>query len=350
MLSALASNALTAKVHALRSRRITDEQYRELLTRKSVSEICSYLQSATRYAEVLAGVQAHTIHRRQLENLIRELRFVEYGRLMAYTAVTGESFYDYFIIAAEIEQILQFIRFLIEGDPAQYGLQYPQYLKKYFRLKLDGLAAARSFSELLTALDGTDYKKWLEPCTPSDGVRIDYMDCDIALFTNYYEKINHIISRHFKGELEKELSGLFELTKELRNIRNIYRVKRYFPDTHHEELKSSLLPMIDRVSHRYIVKLAEAPSAEAFMHELNSTRIGRYFSRSEAEDIEHRENTIRSLRMIEKLYFRSEAPIAFTAYMTLSEIEVSNLITIIESKYYAVSPEETRSMLVFGRD
>jgi vacuolar-type H+-ATPase subunit C/Vma6 len=54
--------------------------------------------------------------------------------------------------------------------------------------------------------------------------------------------------------------------------------------------------------------------------------------------------------MVEKLYFRPEAPIAFVAYMALSEIEVSNLITIIESKYYAVSPEETRSMLVLGGD
>jgi len=346
MLSTLASNALTAKAHALRSKKITEEQYRDIIACKSVSDICSYLQSSTRYSEVLQGTQTRTIRRLRLENLIKELRFVEYGRLVSYAAVSGESFYGYVIIAAEIEQILQMLRYIIEGSPEKYALQYPHYLNKYFDLNLERVSAASNFDELLEALDGTDYKKWLEPCKVSG--KIDYLNCDIALFTNYYQKINNIIRKSFSGDLQRELSNLFEFTKKLRNIRNIYRVKRFFPDTPAEELNRSILPMIDRSANRDIVRLSETRNSDDFINQLKTTGVGRYFDRSDAEDIEYRENIIRSVHMAEKMNFRTEAPIVFTAYMTLSEIEVSNLITIIECKYYEVPTEEIRSMLVIG--
>ena len=65
MLSSLASNAILSKARAMYGKRLTKENYRELLNCKSVGEVAGYLKSRTAYNKVLAGINENEVHRGQ---------------------------------------------------------------------------------------------------------------------------------------------------------------------------------------------------------------------------------------------------------------------------------------------
>jgi V/A-type H+/Na+-transporting ATPase subunit C len=65
------SQALTAKVHAMYGRRLTPQNYRELVRKQSVSEVAAYLKQQTAYSPLLRDINENFIHRGQLENILR---------------------------------------------------------------------------------------------------------------------------------------------------------------------------------------------------------------------------------------------------------------------------------------
>jgi V/A-type H+-transporting ATPase subunit C len=341
-----ALNAITAKIRAMRGRRITPEQYRELLTRKSVEEIASYLLANTRYAETLAGVQVHSVHRGQLEDLIREQRYLEYAKLRRYTPQGSADFFGFFFTPVEIEQIMRMIRLLNDGEPELFELQYPRYIVPYATIDLTAISRSRSFDGLLDALRGTRYAKRLEECRHAAGSAIDYARCDTALFTQYYDGIHDIIEREYTGSTRAELNRVFGVATQLRNMVVLYRVKRYFADTPPDELNRVLLPMRNRTARRELRSLAESRDADAFVDEVKRTGLGRRLQNSDFDYIEHSESQI-NFELLTRLMYTSEAaPVCFAAYMLLCAIEASNLVKVIESAYYGLSADETMKLLV----
>ena len=63
-------SAIAAKLKAMYSKFLTRDDYEQLLERKSVNDICSYLKSTPGYGEVLEQVNERDIHRGQMEILL----------------------------------------------------------------------------------------------------------------------------------------------------------------------------------------------------------------------------------------------------------------------------------------
>lgn len=72
MLSQFSSNAILSKARAMYGKRLTAADYQALLTCQSVGEVAAYLKQRTVYAQVLSGVNELTIHRGQLESLLKK--------------------------------------------------------------------------------------------------------------------------------------------------------------------------------------------------------------------------------------------------------------------------------------
>ncbi|MDR0818002.1 MAG: V-type ATPase subunit [Oscillospiraceae bacterium] len=348
MLSTLSTNAVTAKIRAMRSRRITPDQYRELISKKSVQDLAAYLQSETRYSETLSGVQPHSIHRGQLENLLSEQRYSEDAKLMRYIPKTTPNFYEFYIVPAEIEQILKMIRLINDDTPELFALQYPRYILPFVSVDFDRISKVRDFNGLLEALSGTRYVSWLESCKPAGGGKADYATCDTAMFTRYYGQMYDIIEQSFKGDAKHTLNRIFGVTTQLRNTVVIFRVKKYFPDTSREELERRLLPMRNRTARRELLSLIDTPNSDAFVSELKRSQFSKDFENADFDYVEYRENAITNEMMTRLLYTSEDAPVCFVAYMTLSTIETNNLIKIIESVYYNLSSDETKKLLIMG--
>ena len=78
------NHAVTAKARALYGRRITPEQYKDLLRCRNVPEVASYLKSSTSYADALQNISESNIHRGQLENMLRRWNFDSYAKMYYY--------------------------------------------------------------------------------------------------------------------------------------------------------------------------------------------------------------------------------------------------------------------------
>mgnify|MGYP003379009870 CR=1 FL=1 len=75
MLSSYSNNVIAAKARGMYGKRITIEQYEELLRCRSVSEAASYLKNQTHFRYALENVNPANIHRRQLENMLTREAF-----------------------------------------------------------------------------------------------------------------------------------------------------------------------------------------------------------------------------------------------------------------------------------
>lgn len=347
MLTALSSKAIMTKAKAMYSRHLTPEQYREMINRRSVPEIAAYLKEETAYQELLSAVQPTSVHRGQLESMLRNARYNQYARLIHYDSATAGSYYRQLMGETEIEQILEMVRLINAGHPELYVTRYPAFLEHSASFSFAALAKAHSFPDVLQVLARTPYAEELRACQSSNtGERIDYTACEAALLTGYYERLEKIIDRYFRGRVRQQLHELLQTRVELYNIRCIYRVKKFFPDTNPERLRGMLLPSWKRVRGSELDALLSAQTAGQFLSLLNQSRYAKYFGEDDFLFIEYKADCISYHLARRYLHFASDAPTAFTAFMILSELELDNITTIIEGVRYGVSAEEITSMLV----
>ena len=61
------SNAVLAKARSMYGKHLTPESYDELLKKRTVNDVVSYLKSETAYGPILEGLKETSIHRGQLE-------------------------------------------------------------------------------------------------------------------------------------------------------------------------------------------------------------------------------------------------------------------------------------------
>ena len=102
MLSSFASNAILSKARAMYGKRLREENYRDLLNCKTVSEVAGYLKNRTSYSGILAGINENEVHRGQLEGKLRQKLFEDYASLCRYELSVGEHFADYLLEWLEI--------------------------------------------------------------------------------------------------------------------------------------------------------------------------------------------------------------------------------------------------------
>ena len=346
LLSSFSEKAIFTKVKAMYGRRLTDAQYRALLHRRSVAEIVTYLRDETDYADVLADTAPTAVHRQQLEHLLRKHRYLQYRTLLRYDTRRGESYYRYPISEAEIEQLLQMMLLLNFGRASDYITQYPAYLAGDTTFSLGALARVRSLDELQTQLSGTPYEPLLRKCIPPGAQQAEIPRAERTLFAALTAHYDALARRIYGTRVGDQLAEIQHTRCELLNVSLIYRTKRYYPSTPSAELQASLLPDGGRIPRRTWVQWIAAPDADAFLQLLADSPYRSYIGSGDYVFIEYAGNCIRYHLNRRYLCFAQDAPVAFTAYMTLSELEIRNITTIVEGVRYAVPSEEIQKLLI----
>ncbi|HRX92428.1 MAG TPA: V-type ATPase subunit, partial [Candidatus Izemoplasmatales bacterium] len=66
------ANAMVVKIKAIHGRLLKANDFEELSKKKSVPEIAAYLKNHPNYQDMLSDIQESSIHRGQLEGLIKK--------------------------------------------------------------------------------------------------------------------------------------------------------------------------------------------------------------------------------------------------------------------------------------
>ena len=344
MLQAFSDNAIYAKCRSFFGERLTPADYGEMMKKSSVSEVAACLKESTHYRDVLSGADEGTIHRGQLENLLRNEKFRIYERIIQYDARRDGDFYHYIYLREEIDQLINLLMYLSGGCDGEYFYRYSDYLKKHCAYDLDRVVLARSFDQLLEILAGTQYAKILEKDRPEGEDRFDLAACERNLNTYYYRSLLDTIDKEFSGETRRALHRLFLERIDAENIAGAYRLRRFFKNTP-DSIRLNLLPF-ETPSRKLIDDIIASGTPAELEQVLRHSQLGEMMEEGDIQFIENITHRLRNHLSKRYIWYSSHPPVVMVALMTQLDLELENLINIIESIRYGLVPAEMKNLLV----
>ncbi len=345
MMSSFSSNAILAKSRAMYGRRLTQQNYTDLLGCHSVGEVAAYLKTRTAYADILEGVAALSIHRGRLEELLKKRLFLQYASLCRYEMSIGQDFYQYFVIKNDITQILNCLRLLNSGRSGEYIFSMPAFFNEHTGLDLFKLAEVTSFSGLLDALDGTEYRKVLAPFEQLTLTSRSILDIEAVLYKFFYSRLWQLANKDFKGKRLEGILDVMRIQVDMRTVENFYRLKKMI---HADELmlRQFVIPEISNLSEKQITMLINAPTAEDMLKSLAQTFYAAQLKQVDFKYIEVATHKI--LFNWSKKYFRfsTDPTVVMFCYIYLAENEIDNITHVVEGVRYEVPADRIKAMLI----
>lgn len=338
------ADAIIAKARSIYGKRLTAEDYNNLLHKGNVSGVVSYLKDTERYRKVFANINETQIHRGQVEQMLSKEVFELYLRLCRFMSADKSSFCNYLIKETEIKQIISALMYINAGSADGYLLEMPVYIMDYISFDMMKLSKASDYGQVLEVLADTPYYKVLKPVLSSGGSR-DLDECAVALYAWYVHWAFKAIERQYKGSDANALKEIFLRQSDLSNIMMCYRKRSLFNEDA-DRIKKSLRSNHYRVTPAMIDEILAQSDADAKLLAL----LKRLYFKGKIEyDPENLETAVRQYNCNfykKQLSFSSNGTMALYSLMGLCEVERSNLQKIIEAVRYNRSPEETEKLLV----
>lgn len=341
-----AAGAMSAKAKAMFGNRIKAADYQILLQKKSISEIASYLKKETYFSHILAGINEMSIHRGQLEALIRLDLFDRFSNLIRYYNTKESEFYRYIIIEIEIEQILGRIRAFEISDNINFISKLPTYLGKYTTFDINKLLNINDYDELLELLSNTDYYPIVKSFEVDDIGDFDFNSFEAALRNYYYKKVLNILDKEFSGQVKEEIKDVYLTRIELENITRIYRLKKYFR-TPPDEIRKLLVPIFSRISNKELNELIDHVDADKIYDFLTQTAYKNYMDDEHRMYIDYHAKRIHYNINKKYLIFSTNPDLVLFTYMVLSEVEIQNIVDIIEGARYNIASDKIEQLLIY---
>lgn len=343
-----ASGVIVAKAKAMHGERLKQEQYEELVRKRSVSEIAGFLKNETSYADALKDVRENNVHRGQLENLLRRDMFQRTLKLYRYADAAQRKIYQIHLEQIEIDLILSRIRVLISQNFEDAIAELPVFLKDYISFPLLQLGKVHTFDELLNVLKKTSYFQVLQPYRVAKGKEseIDYTTIETKLHELYYTHVFTTIDASMKGKNKKNIKEFFTTELDLSNITKIYRLKKFF-NAREDVIRDSLLYV---EGYSPMVNMEELIAQKSAADVLKKLKDSRYSITKEAGDdeyIEHQTEKIMFDLAKKNFCYSQNAPLVYNSYHVLLMRELENLTNIIEGIRYQVSAEDILKELIY---
>ena len=322
-MSSFSSNAILAKARSMYSHRLTEQNYEELLKRRSINDLVAYLKSETAYSGILADLKEVNIHRGQLEALLNKEIFLRLDRLMRFASKKELEFYRLGVMELEIQLILT-----------------------KARLILYGLLAINDYDSLLFLLKGTKYYDALLKYKPEDDERFDSNMLELELKHIYYAQYVDVVNKLYRGKKRKDLLTMINTSIELQNITKIYRLKKYFNATP-DQIRETLFMEYSRIPKSVMYELIETKDASEFLRKLAESPYKLYVDDHEFVYIEYYTEKIRYNLARRFMRFSTDSALVYMTYKIVYQVEIDNLKHIIEGLRYGEAPSQIEAMLIY---
>ncbi len=346
-LSSNASNVLLAKCRARFGNHLTGADINALVNCRSVSEAAAYLKTCPLYRDMLGQIDETSIHRRHMEFLLERGFYEKLSTLCRYEMQVGEWFSSYILMKGEIRQIVSFLWKLASGKPEEFLFSLPDFFLNSSSLDFPSLMQCRSYDDFLKVMEGTHVYKTLKRLAPRPGKPIDCAMIEHALYRQFDSEIFSIVEKHYSGKARDELSDLLGTRTDMDCFAHIYRLKKYY-SADSAAIKAMLPERTVNIRPKVLSELIAAPDAQTALDIfINRTSYGRHI---DTDVIAQRGIEFASTELIYKKALRlmrtSVHPTSvLLAYVTLAETEARDIITIIESIFYKLPPDEIRQLI-----
>ena len=253
---------LMAKVKALDSKILNENDYQNLINANSVTEIAEYLKNNTHYNKSFENVEVSELHRRDIEILLRKSILQDFYHIYFYLPVKDQKLFQLITRRFEVENIKFVLRSL--------HTEHPEYLQKvklfpvtHRTIDENKLISVKTFDDLINVLRNSPYKKVIDSAYTNyqNAKRIQYL---LNAFDFWYFSLLKSSFEKSK-EFKNNLSILFFEQMDLINVQWIYRARVLFRLSR-EEVLNLLIPFSFKLSRKDIENLVNADSVENFIN------------------------------------------------------------------------------------
>lgn len=339
-----ASNAVIAKARAIFGHSLTAEDYIQLSSKESVSDVCAYLKQTARYGAALSPVNPQTVHRGQLEAILKRSVFDIFESFHRFDFTESKKFFEYIVMQREIDVILSALQEISSGNSERYIARLPMFLTKHSQTDLVALGTARNYVEAAQILAGTTFSKSIGTflINAAESGKLDVGECERRLYTQYYMTTLKTAEKNFRGGEKKELKRVILRSIDMQNVVMLYRYTRFF-GADSGTVKEKLIPFKYRLSNEAIERLAAQKDITKIVSELENIGYRSSNTPATVEQLTER-ISLDSLRKTMRLS-QSSAVVYFALAECLS-IELNNIKTLIEGVRYGLSGSEILEMIV----
>lgn len=341
----LSSNSVIAKARAVYGRSLKSEDYARLCSASSVSEAAALLKQMPRYQKALRGIDPQSVHRGQLEALLRKATFDVFERFHSFDFSDSRAFFRYIIMELEAEQILTAIECVASKTPQRYIASLPIFLVKHAQTDLITLGKAQRFSDIAECLNGTPYDKILRPLLiEAEGSgSININECERRMYTFYYMSAMKTAEKIYKGKRLDELKRALLKSVDMENVVTCYRIRAFGIDK--DSIKGSLLPFRYRLNDEATERILQLESVARIEAELQ--RLGyRTDAPAQFDTVEQLTETISMNHLRRLLRLSQNSAAVYYALLECLKIEQRNVKTAIEGIRYGLPSSEILEMLV----
>lgn len=339
----MAYSGIVTKVRAMQSKLLTQEDFENIASMKSVLEIISFLKEKPAYADLLNQMDESLYHRGNIEKIMFQSLYDDYTRLFRFGGMEQKKFLKLYLKRYEVDLINYCLRIVFNHYDLPFDLNYKKaFFDKYSQISIDQLVTSKSIDELIENLSNTEYYAPLKRIKDSGAATL--FDYDLALDLYYFTAIWKAKRRVLrKKELEiftRDCGAKIDLL----NIQWIYRAKKYYnmlpPDIY-----TLMIPIHYRIHLDEFKALVESPSVEEFSHLLENTVYAKKYDFIQNKTIEKiYKECIYNLYLSDRR--RNPYSIAsITTYLFLKEEEIYKLTTALECVRYGLTSRETLGYL-----
>lgn len=336
-----AANAVLAKARAMYGKRLTAQNYTDLLACRTVNEAAAYLKAHTAYADAFEGVTMGSLRRWQIEILLREHLSNNFASLCRYEKSIGDGFYKYFVTLSDVDMLLHSVRYLNSRHPEKNLAKVPDFFVRHSELNAAALETATNVDLLLAAVEGSPYKAVLAPLVSAG--RPDYFGMELALNKYLRSQVEALIKKNYSGKARKELDAMHAFDTDAENIVSLYRLKR-LTNMPQSVLLTMLLPG-GTLGEKELTGFMKAPNAEEALKTLKGTAYAAFAERGDLS-VEQVSAKLRYDRAKSLVRFSTYPSVVMMSYVALAENEAENLTHIIEGIRYNIPPEEISRLLL----
>lgn len=338
------ANAVLGKAHAMYCNMLTKQNYNDMVNCRTLNELVAYLKSRTVYGSAF-NVTGNELTASQIEELLRVYLLQKIEVLCKYEMSIGENSYQYFIVRAEIKQLLAMIRHLIKGTPEKYLSTLPAFFDKKANIDLYALAEVRSFNDLLDVLKGSEYEKILRPFSSNYKDRGAYIRIEAELNKYLHSFLFNIIKHSKTAKDKKEIHDLANYYFDMDTIVSIYRLIR-LEDASGEYIKNYIDTEFTNFSKREINMLVDSDYARDMVRLIPNTCYRKDFSKVEFTYLEGATRQMAYSKFSRCFRYSTSPAAVMFSYIFLLENEVHNIIHIVEGIKYNIPPEKISAIII----
>lgn len=323
---------------------LTEEDYIELLGKKSVIEIALYLESNTSYKTALksAGDTA-SIHRGELEKILQKSFEDDFVKLMKFENGGNKEFLRIYILRYEIELLKVMLRMLENNTLNTFERRINEYFLKSMTIDVDKLKTSHNLPQFIENLKGSVYSKLLSPFIVNTE-HLNLFSIEMSLDVYYFKRVWKLKDKLLSPSDALIVKQTFGSEVDLLNILWIIRCKKYF-NTPKELIYSFIVPINYRLRREQLKPLVEAETADEVLLLLEKTRYKGLFNRDDLFLEQY------YLSYVARIFYRKSRLETFSimsslGYLHIKEIEMTNIIKIIEGVRYSENIREIKGYVI----